>query len=120
MTGDFVLLVEDDEDIRQDLAFLLEHQGHRVETAIHGQDALNKLEQLGPPCIIILDLMMPVMDGWQLRAELLRSPAWSSVPVVLLSGIADIQQEARSLQVLDYLTKPINLPRLFEMVRAHC
>lgn len=120
MVDEFVLLVEDDDDMRQDLAFLIAHRGHRVETAANGQEALDKLEKLGPPCIIILDLMMPVMDGWQTRAELLRRPTLSAVPVILLSGIADIQNEARSLQALAYLTKPIDLPRLYEMVSAHC
>lgn len=120
MKDNFVFLVEDDEDLRGDLAFLLEHRGHRVETAIHGKDALQKLDELGRPCIILLDLMMPVMDGWELRAELLQIPSFSSVPVVLLSGIADIQHQAQSLQAIGYLTKPIDLQRLYTTIGQHC
>lgn len=116
----FVLLVEDDPDMRQDLAFLIEHRGHTVQTAAHGKEALDKLAEHGAPCLILLDLMMPVMDGWELRAELLGDPDLAGIPVVLLSGVADVQQEARSLQAVDYLTKPIDFQRLYQLVDKLC
>ena len=115
-----VLIVEDDIDLRQDLAFLIENQGHEVITAANGQEALERLAEKGRPCMILLDLMMPVMDGWELRSELLKDPAMKDVPVVLLSGIADIKEEARSLQAKDYVTKPIDLEKLYRLVAQYC
>jgi CheY-like chemotaxis protein len=114
------LIVEDDEDLRDSLAFLLERQGYRVETASNGKHALARIDEIGPPCLIILDLMMPVMDGWQFRAELLKDPALASVPVVLLSGMADVDEEVRSLDAIDHLGKPVNLTKLYDLVSAHC
>lgn len=116
----FLLLVEDDPDMRQDLAFLVEHRGHKVQTAAHGREALEKLSELGAPCLILLDLMMPVMNGWELRAQLLSHPELATVPVVLLSGVADIQSEARSLSAVAYLTKPFDFEQLYRLVDAHC
>jgi CheY-like chemotaxis protein len=115
-----LLIVEDDEDLRDNLAFLLERKGYRVETASNGRHALDRIGDVGPPCLIILDLMMPVMDGWQFRAELLKDPALASVPVVLLSGIADVDEAARSLDAVGHLGKPIDLAKLYDVVSTHC
>lgn len=115
-----VLLVEDDPDIREDLAFLLEHQGYAVVTAEHGLDALRKLQGQPPPCLILLDLMMPVMDGWTLCAELRKDPRLSQVPVVLLSGAADLQHHGDTLAATACLTKPVELTRIYDLVDTHC
>ena len=115
-----VLLVEDNEDLRRDLAFLIKHYGFEVETARHGKEALEKLNDLGPPCLIILDLMMPVMDGWELRAKLLEDVTLAKVPVVLLSGVADLRNEASSLEAIAYLAKPVDLQKLCRIIQAHC
>lgn len=115
-----VLLVEDDPDLRQDLAYLIQYEGYTVTTAANGREALDCLCTMQRPCVIILDLMMPVMDGWELRAELLKMPELKDVPVVLLSGVADVQSQAQSLQAVDYLTKPIDLRRLYHMVSEYC
>jgi CheY-like chemotaxis protein len=115
-----VLIVEDDEDLRDNLALLLDLRGYNVETARHGQDALDKIDDIGPPCLVVLDLMMPVMDGWQFRAALRADPALAAVPVVLLSGIADVSQAAKTLDAVDHLTKPIDLQKLYRIVADHC
>lgn len=117
---DVVLLIEDDADMREGMASLLEHRGHRVVTAEHGRAALEALADKGRPCLIILDLMMPVMNGWELRAELMADPDLSEIPVVVLSGVADIEQECETLGAADYLTKPIDFNKLYGLVRAHC
>jgi CheY-like chemotaxis protein len=117
---DIVLIVEDDEDLRENLALLLALKGYQVETAHHGQHALERIEELGPPCLIILDLMMPVMDGWQLRARLLTDPTLASVPVVLLSGVADVNRAAKALCAVDHLKKPVDFGKLYHIVRTHC
>jgi CheY-like chemotaxis protein len=118
--SDHVLIVEDDDDLRDDLAFLLTRKGYQVETAENGKHALEKINEAGPPCLIILDLMMPIMNGWQLRAELLKDPALALVPVVLLSGMADVDEAARSLAAVDHLSKPIDLDKLYDVVNTHC
>jgi CheY-like chemotaxis protein len=115
-----ILLVEDDDDLRQDLAFLIRQRGFPVVTAVNGQDALDKLRTSAPPCLILLDLMMPIMDGWALRGELLRTPALAEVPVVVISGRMDVDRDARSLRAVGWLTKPIDLDRLYELVATHC
>ena len=115
-----ILLIEDDDDLRQDLAFLIRQRGFRVTTASNGQDALDKLRDSDPPCLILLDLMMPVMDGWTLRGQLLRNPALAGVPVVVLSGRADLDRDAHALRAVAWLSKPIDLTRLYALVTAHC
>lgn len=117
--SDTVLLVEDDPDIREDLAFLIEERGYPVVTAGNGREALDKLAQMPPPRLVILDLMMPVMDGWQLRAELLKRPDLAQLPVVLLSGVADLQAQAKSLDAVGYLTKPVDLDEIYRVIDAH-
>ncbi len=119
MKSDIVLLVEDDANIRRDLAFLIRTKGYQVETAADGQQALERLEELGSVCMIILDLMMPVMDGWELRSALLKDPRYANIPVVLLSGIASTQM-VQTLGAADYLTKPVDFDKLYRLVDTYC
>ncbi|HEX5421701.1 MAG TPA: response regulator [Gammaproteobacteria bacterium] len=118
--GKVILLVEDESDLRQAMAWLLEYHGYSVETAANGKEALARLEQIERPCLIILDLMMPEMNGWELRKGLLRHPELADVPVVLVSGAIDIDKAARSLKAVDYLTKPVDFSRLFGVIEAYC
>lgn len=116
-----VLVVEDDPDLREDLAALIEHRGYQTATAADGREALARLRGAAElPCLVILDLMMPVMDGWALRAEMLKDPRLAVVPVVLLSGIADLRDQATILDVADHLVKPVNLARLYDLLAEHC
>ena len=115
-----VLLVEDDAEMRDDLAFLLQHRGFNVVTAANGREALDRMRAEGPPALLLLDLMMPVMDGWTLCAELKKDPALKDVPVVLLSGAGDLRAEAALLDVAAYLKKPIDLEKLYSIVARHC
>lgn len=115
-----VLVVEDNDDLRENLAFFIQLQGFEVLTASNGQEALHMIQQNGPPCLILLDLMMPVMDGWALRAELLKDPTSAQVPVVLLSGIGDIEREARALKAAGFLSKPFEPEELYRLLHAHC
>lgn len=121
MTRDYLMIVEDDEDIRDNLALLLQLKGYDVATAGHGREALDMLEQTDcPPCLIILDLMMPVMDGWQLREKLRKDSVFCNVPVVLLSGVADVTRAARDLDAVDHLRKPIDFAKLYRIIDTHC
>ena len=114
-----LLLVEDNDDIRESLTRLLESKGYVVDAARHGQEALQKLRQNGPPCLAIMDLIMPVMDGWQLRRELLKDEKFAAVPVVIVSGVANLQK-ASSVDSVAKLQKPVSLPKLYHILDEHC
>jgi CheY-like chemotaxis protein len=110
-----VLLVEDDDDMRMDLAELLRAEGFEVEVAAHGAEALAMLRTTDPPDVILLDLMMPTMDGWAFRAEQRADARLCAIPVLVLTAaaLADI----RELGAAAYLSKPIQLERLVAEVR---
>jgi CheY-like chemotaxis protein len=115
-----VLVVEDDHESREQLAFLVRRRGCRVRTAADGAEALRMLAQAPLPSLVILDLMMPVMDGWQTRAAMAANPAWASIPVVLLSGIEDIEDQVRTLRADGCITKPIELEALHAVIDRWC
>lgn len=113
-----VLLVEDDRDIREVVAQLLEHSRCRVRTAAHGKEALTQLASGFVPQVILLDLAMPVMNGWTFRAEQLQRPEWAAIPVVLMSGEEGLEAIGRTLQVAAIHSKPIVIPILLEQLNA--
>jgi CheY-like chemotaxis protein len=117
--SDLILLVEDDTDIREEMAALLQSEGYRVAQARNGRDALDQLKQI-EPCIILLDLMMPVMNGWDFRAEQLADPALKGIPTVIVSGAAQAAQEARSLQATAFLQKPFDFEPLLDVISQYC
>jgi CheY-like chemotaxis protein len=111
-----VLLVEDDDDIRIDLAELLEHEGFAVTCAAHGRDALSALHRRPRPHVILLDLMMPEMDGWAFRSRQLADESLAAIPVLLLT--ASGHDSVDELKPAGCVTKPIDLDRLcFELRR---
>jgi len=112
-----VFLVDDDEALLDALAGLLESEGYEVERARNGKEAIEKLATIAPPGVILLDLKMPVMDGWQFLAARSADPAALPVPVVLLSGLAFIPNAPG---VADFLSKPIDSSRLLACVRRFC
>lgn len=108
-----VLLVEDDIDVREAVADTLDEAGYRVSPARNGQEALDMLRSGAvQPRVILLDLMMPVMDGWQFREEQLRDPALASIPVVALSAHGGIE----ALDAAAHLRKPVELKQLLDTV----
>ena len=115
-----VVLVEDDYESREQLAFLIERRGLRVSTAADGAQALRVLQSGPRPTLIILDLMMPVMDGWETRAALSAHSDWSSIPVVLLSGVDDIEDQVQALHAVDFLNKPVDLHKLHDILDRWC
>lgn len=103
-----VLLVEDDAAIREALAEVLDEEGYQVLTANHGAAALDHLSAGCAPQVILLDLMMPVMDGWQFLSRLQAMPAWAPIPVIILSAVTDaLPQGAHAA-----LAKPLDLDAL--------
>jgi CheY-like chemotaxis protein len=114
----WVLIVDDDEDIRDSIQSLLELRGFVVGTASDGAAALARMRSGPPPALVILDLMMPGMNGEEFRAAQLRDPALAAVPVVLLTGAGDRGPAARV--DIERIAKPIDLQILFETVARFC
>lgn len=110
-----VLVVDDDPDICEVTQMILESRGYRVVTAENGAEALRKLRAGEDPCLILLDLMMPYMNGIQFRDEQIRDPALASIPVVLLSASGDVTTRAAAAG-LEGLRKPIDLAVLLDTV----
>lgn len=116
----FILVVDDDHDIRDSLVELLEDHGYRAIGAANGIEALGVLrDSAPPPCLILLDLMMPVMDGREFREVQVKNPAWNKIPVIVISAYGNVEQQARELDV-DHMRKPLTLRPLMEAVRRHC
>ena len=96
----FILVVDDDHDIRDSLVELLEDHGYQAVGAANGVEALGVLRTTPePPCLILLDLMMPVMDGRQFREQQVKNPAWLQIPVIVISAYGNVEQQARELEV---------------------
>lgn len=111
-----VMLVEDDPDIRAMISQLLELEGFAVKACEDGTEALTALRSGERPFLILLDLMMPKMNGWQFRAEQMRDAALAAIPVVVLSG--DVRgADPGSVRADGYLKKPIDLDVLLDAVR---
>lgn len=116
-----VMVVEDDDTIRDSLIEFLADKGYRTKGAGDGRQALDELAaDPVPPCLIVLDLMMPVMDGWTFRAEQMRDPQLSQIPVVVISAYRDLSQQVKDLGLIGYLKKPLDLRKLLQIVEANC
>jgi CheY-like chemotaxis protein len=115
-----VLVVEDDELIRSALAEVLRTQGFLVQTAADGLQAITVLREAAErPRLILLDLTMPVMDGWAFRAAQLADPELADIPVVILSAAHDVHKQAQSLHVDEFLAKPVSVPALLHTIERH-
>lgn len=115
-----ILVVDDDNDIRETFAEALRMVGYVVHTAPNGKIALEMLAELSPPCLILLDLMMPVMDGEEFRQQQLMSPALSKIPVVVISADRDAQKKAVKMGIAEGLSKPIDFESLSDVARRYC
>ena len=94
-----ILLVEDEASVREVIEAVLQDEGYRVVCTENGSEALDVLRAGLRPCIIILDLMMPVMDGWQFRALQMRDPELLKVPTVVYSAVGNIDEAVEQLNV---------------------
>src|SRR5581483_2801952 len=110
-----VLVVDDDEVIRGFLREALEDDGYDVEVAGDGREALAVVDRWRPD-LILLDLMMPEMDGWTFRAELRRHPDLAEIPVIVLSAVRDLGARAAALEAAALVAKPFDLDRLLETI----
>ena len=101
-----ILVVEDDPSVRQAAVDVLEHAGYPLDIASDGVQALARLGQTPRPDLILLDLLLPGLDGWQLRAAQMASPTLADIPVLAMSG--DDSAQARAINADGYLPKPFN------------
>jgi CheY-like chemotaxis protein len=113
-----ILVVEDDEGAREALSDILREEGFDVRLAANGREALEQLEEGMRPCVILLDLVMPVMDGWEFRQRQLRHEGLAPIPVVVLTATAGDGPEA--VPASDVLRKPVDFDALLERVERHC
>ncbi len=114
-----ILVIEDDSNVRTALASVLQHAGYEVLTASDGEEGLACLRQACRPRLILLDVLMPGMGGFRFRAEQLKEPAFAEVPVVLLTGDADVSRTYSELGALQLLIKPIDPQVLLSTVASY-
>ena len=118
MTPPTVFIVEDDTDTREMLSRFLELEGYQVETASNGRQALDRLRGGITPNLILLDLMMPVMDGWQFRREQVRDADLKTIPVIVVSAAG--RERIERIDADAVLSKPVDLEELLARVSRFC
>jgi two-component system, chemotaxis family, chemotaxis protein CheY len=111
-----ILVVDDDPDILEALSEILEAEGFEIRRARNGKEALDRLEP-DPPQLILLDLMMPVMDGWEFAQRMRQRPSVSSIPLIVLSADRNVGSKAVDIGAVGHLAKPFELNDLLDMVR---
>jgi CheY-like chemotaxis protein len=117
----FVMVVDDDSDLREAITEVLQDSAYSVVGAANGKEALDFLRgATSLPCVILLDLMMPIMDGKTFRAELMRNPLLSEIPIVVLSAHANMDAVLAGVAVSGKLRKPVQMGSLMAVVDRHC
>lgn len=111
-----ILVVEDDPTSREALVTLLESQGYDVAAAADGEEALARLRAPEPPALVLLDLMLPVMDGFEFRTRQMQQPELAEIPVIVLSGGGDLDRKSGPLHVDACLRKPLEPDVLLDEV----
>jgi CheY-like chemotaxis protein len=119
MPGKTILLCEDDPDIRDSVTEILEEAGYTVLGATSGDEALRLLSRHERPALLLLDLMMPGMNGWELYKELRQDPLWSSIPIVVFSAMPRVEGYADAIGAVEYLRKPLAMDELLGAVARH-
>ena len=111
----FVLIVDDDPDLLDVTSFVIEGEGVAVETAKHGEEALALLRTGRLPTLVLLDLMMPVMNGWEFLAAIAKDPLFRAIPIVVLTASEHEQIPGAK----DVLSKPMDLTELLRIVEHY-
>jgi CheY-like chemotaxis protein len=112
-----ILVVEDEQDLRSTVAEVLQLDGYQVETAAHGREALDLLEDGLDPGLILLDVMMPVMDGHAFREYQLDDPEYADIPVLIFTSSQDA--ELGDFGAVEILRKPIGIDALLNAVESY-
>jgi chemosensory pili system protein ChpA (sensor histidine kinase/response regulator) len=117
--SELVLIVDDDPVVRALLGMLLARHGYRVAQATSGTDALSYLSLNSPPSLIFLDMLMPLMDGWNFLSHFRLTIAWAAIPVVIITSMDVATQEwAESLGAVGFLKKPFDEHDLMTILLA--
>ena len=111
-----ILVVDDDVAIRHALTEFLEEEGYATSTAANGQEALRYIENTTPPCVILLDLMMPVMNGYDFFVTQQHDPVLRHIPVVVLSAYSFSEHVVTPLDAAAFLPKPVDIQRLLGII----
>lgn len=115
-----VLLVDDDVRAREPIEEMLRQEGLDVAIAGDGAEAHAHLRSGARPCVILLDLRMPGMDGYEFRAEQMRDPALARIPVIVLSGDDLVDEKALQLGIDEYLRKPVDIDQFIAAIESRC
>lgn len=116
-----ILVIDDCPEIRELVRLIYNKQGYEVEMAADGLEAIRKLKESNSlPSLILLDLMMPVMDGFQFYSQQQSDPRLKSVPVLLMSADVDVDRKASEMGVRGYLKKPVRLDVLLKAAEKFC
>jgi CheY-like chemotaxis protein len=118
--GKTVLVVDDEPAVRHSLALLLKLSGFEAVTAADGAEALRYLEGHPAPSVIVLDVMMPVMDGTQFRRVQRQDPRLAAIPVVVCSARADLEDHPDLRDAAAFHAKPAHPDRLLDSIRSLC
>jgi CheY-like chemotaxis protein len=113
-----ILVVEDDTSIRELLVELLESEGYAVASVVNGLEGLKYLENHDSPDLILIDLMMPVMDGYSFRTEQLKNDKWSKIPTVVMSAEANAKEKMKSFNITAFLSKPVELDTILKIIAS--
>lgn len=117
----YVMIIEDSKDIQSLIGELYSGKGYRVECASNGQEALDKLKSSAElPALILLDIGMPVMDGFQFRVEQEKDSVLTEIPVVVLTGDVDAEAQSIRMGAHGHLRKPFSAKTLFNTVEKYC
>src|SRR5687768_12408790 len=112
-----ILLIEDDAALREITQFELESEGYTVYTAENGREGLERLETIERPGLILLDLMMPEMDGWEFLQVVKKTAALAAIPIVLVSAFHAPPPDSPADA---FLQKPVDLERLYALIKKYC
>jgi len=113
-----ILVVEDDKDILFTVQSFLESEGYAVKTAVNGFEAMQLLKKIGMPHLILLDMKMPIMNGWQFALEFIDKHDHKT-PIVVMTAAADAEERANSISAIGWLGKPFDLDDLLKKVKRH-
>jgi CheY-like chemotaxis protein len=115
---DRILIVEDDDGFRETMAELLREEGYVVQDVSDGLEALEIMQKKPPPRLILLDLMLTGVDGFEFRTRQLANPELAKIPVLVLSGASDIAAISAALRVTGHIRKPFDAQTLLNAVEA--
>ncbi len=112
-----ILVVEDDDDIRNVMIDVLESEGYHAVAAANGKEALDLLHTISKPCLVLLDMMMPIMNGREFLDKIMEDSILAPIPVLIVSAVAD---KTNTKGAVGFLKKPVDIEMVLKMVNQYC